>query len=142
MTALRPGLVTDGPEPALIGGRCAACARFHFPKAQICPYCSADNVEEVELSRTGLLWAWTSVSTAPPGYFGEVPYGFGVVELPEGLRVVTRLTESDTGRLTLGQMMHLEIVPVRVDEGNEALTYAFAPSDEFVAAESAAAEEG
>ena len=31
----------------------------------------------------------------PPGYLGEVPFGFGVVELDEGLRVLGRLTESD-----------------------------------------------
>ncbi len=32
---------------------------------------------------------------APPGYAGAVPYGFGVVELPEGLRVITRLADPD-----------------------------------------------
>ena len=35
------------------------------------------------------------MTAPPPGYQGEVPYGIGVVELPEGVRVITRLTESD-----------------------------------------------
>ena len=40
---------------------------------------------------------------APPGYTGEVPFGFGVVELPEGLRVITRLTESRPGKAPFGR---------------------------------------
>ena len=57
----------------------------------------------MELSRQGTLWAWTAVTAPPPGYQGEVPFGIGVVELPEGVRVITRLTESDPGALAEGQ---------------------------------------
>jgi uncharacterized OB-fold protein len=63
------------------------------------------------------------VTAAPPGYRGHVPYGFGVVELPEGLRVVTRLTETDPSRLASGQAMQLVLVPLAED----VVTYAFAP---------------
>ena len=41
-----------------------------------------------------------------------MPFGVGVVELPEGVRVITRLTESDPGALALGQPMELRIVPL------------------------------
>ena len=82
----------DG-SPRLVGGLCDACRRHHFPLLSTCPYCSAEAVTEARLSAVGSLWGWTAVTTAPPGYRGEVPFGFGVVELPEGLRVITRLTE-------------------------------------------------
>jgi uncharacterized OB-fold protein len=69
------------------------------------------------------------VTAPPPGYQGEVPYGIGVVELPEGVRVITRLTEGDPGALTSGQAMELRIVPLHRDgDGNEVVTYAFAPA--------------
>jgi uncharacterized OB-fold protein len=85
----------------------------------------------VELSATGRLWAWTAVTTAPPGYRGDTPYGFGVVELPEGLRVVSRLTEADPARLSAGQAMTLVVEPVYVDdEGRRVVSYAFAPRGE------------
>jgi uncharacterized OB-fold protein len=75
-----------------------------------------------------VLWAWTAVTSAPPGYSGSVPYGFGVVELPEGLRVVTRLTEADPSRLHAGMRMNFTLVPLRRDESGAAiLTYAFEP---------------
>ena len=68
------------------------------------------------------------MTAAPPGYAGRVPYGFGVVELPEGIRVVTRLTEADPGRLEAGQPMHLVVEAVGQDEdGDPVVTYAFSP---------------
>src|SRR5580700_2044960 len=89
---VKEGLFTDSDPPHLLGGRCRTCGHHHFPRRPICPYCASDATEPVELSATGRLWAWTAVTHPPPGYKGKVPYGFGVVELPEGLRVVTRLT--------------------------------------------------
>jgi uncharacterized OB-fold protein len=126
---LREGLVSEGEKPALLGGRCDDCSRHHFPFSDVCPYCSGDRTVVVELSRSGSLWAWTAVTSAPPGYSGTVPYGFGVVELPEGIRVLARITEADPSRLRAGQQMRLVVVPVRRDEqGRELTTYAFAPS--------------
>jgi uncharacterized OB-fold protein len=71
------------------------------------------------------LWSWTAVVAPPPGYEGDVPYGFGVVELPaDGLRVVTRLTEPDPDRLRAGQPMAFTVV--RLD--GDRTTWAFGPS--------------
>jgi uncharacterized protein len=127
--AVHQGLYsTGGDGPRLLGSRCGACGHHHFPRAETCPYCAAPGSEPVELSPAGRLWAWTAVSAAPPGYRGEVPYGFGVVELPEGLRVLGRLTEADPARLAAGQAMHVVVVPLhRDEEGRTVTTYAFAP---------------
>jgi uncharacterized OB-fold protein len=122
------GLFADRDRPRLLGSRCGACATHHFPAHDTCPYCSSDDVAPCDLSPTGVLWAWTAVTAAPPGYRGQVPFGFGVVELPEGVRVLTRLTEPDPSRLEAGQAMGLVIVPLHVDdEGRSVTTFAFAP---------------
>jgi uncharacterized OB-fold protein len=124
------GLFTETEPPHLLGGRCGSCGQHHFPRAIFCPYCASDETAPAELSDGGRLWAWTAVTHAPPGYAGPIPYGFGVVELPEGLRVVTRLTESDPARLRAGQPMHLVLEALHVDdEGRTVLTYAFAADD-------------
>jgi uncharacterized OB-fold protein len=122
-----PAPVHEGlfTEAGLAGGQCSACARRHFPAAERCPWCGADPIATVTLSREGRLWAWTAVTAAPPGYEGTVPYGFGVVELPDdGLRVVTRLTETDPGKLRDGQPMRFVVVQL-IDDTT---TYAFAPA--------------
>ena len=91
-------------------------------------FCSTEDPAPVELSGSGTLWAWTAVTAAPPGYEGEIPYGLGVVELPEGIRVITRLTESDPGALASGQGMELRVVPLHTDDDdNDVVTSAFAP---------------
>jgi uncharacterized OB-fold protein len=118
----------DGDRPVLLGSHCTVCGNTLFPRVDACTYCAADDPEPVELTRRGTLWAWTAVTAAPPGYEGEVPFGIGVVELPEGIRVIGRLTESDPGALWAGQPMELRIVALHTDgEGNDVVTYAFAP---------------
>lgn len=119
-----------GEGVQLVGGYSPSSGRYHFPLAPVCPYTGAEDVEEVALSGRGTLWSWTAVTAAPPGYLGEVPYGFGVVELEEGLRVVGRLTEADPERLRDGQPMRLVGETVFVDEaGDEVVTWAFAPEE-------------
>ena len=125
---VRQGLFTDSDTPTLLGSRCTACGAHHFPRHDSCPYCAAEDPVPTELSGSGTLWAWTAVTSAPPGYGGAVPYGLGVVELPEGIRVIARVTESDPGALSLGQPMRLRIVPLHSDaDGNDVVTFAFSP---------------
>lgn len=125
---VRSSLFEVGDTPRLIASKCSDCGKHHFPRSSTCPYCSSDETEEALLSGTGVLWAWTAVTAAPPGYLGEVPFGFGVVELPEGIRVVSRLTESDPAALEEGEPMRLVVDKLHTDEErNEIVTYAFTP---------------
>ena len=119
-------LARDDGGVTLLGGWSATSGRHHSPPAPLCPYTGADDVEVVPLPRRGTLWAWTAVTSAPPGYEGPVPYGFGIVELEDaGLRVVGRLTESDPAALRFGQPM--EVVPD--DLPGRLAVWAFAPTE-------------
>jgi uncharacterized protein len=123
---VREGLFSEGG--ALLGSRCSNCGSTLFPQADSCTYCATEDPAPVELSRHGTLWSWTAVTAPPPGYQGEVPFGIGIVELPEGVRVITRLTESDPAALQAGQAMECRVVTLHTDaEGNDVVTYAFGP---------------
>ena len=125
---VREGLFTDGDPPALLASRCGTCGSVLFPRVDACTYCATERPEPLDLIGPGTLWAWTAVTASPPGYEGEVPFGMGVVELPEGVRVITRLTESDPGAFEPGRAMELRVVPLHRDaDGNDVVTYAFAP---------------
>jgi uncharacterized OB-fold protein len=126
-TPVHDGLFDDTANgPRLRGTRCRACTRHHFPASVTCPFCGSADVEAVALSPEGTLWGWTGVTAAPPGYDGPVPFGFGVVELPEGVRVITRLEESDPSRLEFGQPMTLVLAEVGTnDDGSPLITYSF-----------------
>jgi len=125
------GLFTTAADGTitLVGGYSPTSGKFHFPLLPACPYTGARDVEEVALGRDATLWGWTAVTAPPPGYEGEVPYGFGVVELThERLRVITRLTEPDPAKLEFGQPMRLVADVLHTDDdGSDVVTYAFAP---------------
>lgn len=120
-------------EPRLIGSRCAGCGIVTFPRQDSCPRCAATEMPEHRLARRGRLWAWTTQEFPPPSppYAGPtgdafVPYAVGYVELADGVKVETRLTE--TKGLVIGMDMDLVVVPFRIDdEGNEVVTFAFRP---------------
>ena len=121
---------TSGGETRLRAAACDACGRLHFPSGDACPYCGGDACRERLVGRAGTLFLHTAIASRPPGYRGELPFGFGVVELPEGLRVVTRLTEADPARLRAGQPMRLVVTPLHVDDdGTQVVSYAYAPED-------------
>jgi uncharacterized OB-fold protein len=124
------GLFTRDDGGRLLGARCVACSRWHFPADPDCPYCSGGGCETAALNARGILRLFTGVLNRPPGYLGDVPFGFGVVELPEGLQIISRLTEADPGKLHIGMPVRLAIVPLHIDEqGREVLSYAFAPDE-------------
>jgi uncharacterized OB-fold protein len=128
--AVTPDLFTLAADGTLtlLGGYSPTSGLHHFPRLELCPYTGANDVEAAKLSSRGTLWAWTAVTAAPPGYAGAVPFGFGIVELAEGLRVVTRITEADPARLEFGMAMRLVADVIAVDDdGTEVVAWAFAP---------------
>jgi scaffold protein (connect acetoacetyl-CoA thiolase and HMG-CoA synthase) len=117
------GLFTTDP-PALRGSRCTACGTLRFPYRELCPSCQSSAVEETALSTEGLVHTFTVVHAAPPGYVGEVPYAFGVVELPEGLRVATTLLAEDLGAIAIGDACRFSLL--ELTGGDEPLlSYAY-----------------
>lgn len=126
---VRDGLFKPADASAqlhLIGGLCSSCARRHFPSQDTCPYCGAGDCSTTPLSCTGTVYLCTTVVSRPPGYEGPVPYGFGVVELDDGIRVVTRIVDPE--RAVAGTAVEITLETIGTDEeGREIVTYAFHP---------------
>jgi len=126
---LKQGLLTSvdpDADPRLVGARCLDCGELQFPASDSCPYCSSSRCEAHALGSRGTLYVYTAVEKPPPGYRGKTPYGFGVVELPEGIRVISRLTESRPARLAFGLPMRLVLEDLFVDDqGNTVVGWAF-----------------
>ena len=114
----------DGDEITLLGGWSPSSGYRHFPRAPVCPFTGADDVEPVDLPRSGTVTLHTEVVVAPPGYFGPVPYGLGVVELDGEplLRIVARL-QGDGIRPGVRVVLVAEEVPDA--DGNALTTWTF-----------------
>jgi uncharacterized OB-fold protein len=122
-------------EPQLIGGQCGECGAVTFPMQSRCPRCSRAAMTELPLPRRGTLVSWTTQGFPPViPYAGDatgqsfVPFGVGLVQLDDVVRVESKLTESDPAKLRFGMEVELVIIPFYVDdEGDEIMTFAFAP---------------
>ena len=133
-TPIAEGLFTwPADSPQLLASRCEQCGEVTFPTQASCPACTSESVAEIRLSRRGQLWTWTIQQFPPPPPFtGDtdnfVPYGVGYVELPEGVRVESRLTTHDPAELEIGMEMELVIEKFRDgDDGEALMTFAFSP---------------
>ena len=118
-----------GEQPSLLGNKCKSCGKLYFPKAAICPDClKEDTLEEVKLSQRGKLYTYTIVRVASPGF--KVPYAFGYIDLPEGLRVCSQIRAAEPleENLKLGMDMELAIGPVREEAGKAIIGYLFHPT--------------
>ena len=125
---IAPGLfVVDDAEPRLLVGRCESCGDLHFPAVETCPYCGRYAIPTA-IGPCGTLRLFTVIQTAPPGYRGPVPYGFGVVEIDTtGLCVLSRLDESSLAGLRPGLPLRLRIAPLFTDpDGCDVLSWSFA----------------
>ncbi len=114
----------DEDGVTLLGGWSPTSGLRHFPTSPVCPFTGADDVVPVDLPRTGSVWLHTTVTVAPPGYSGPVPYGLGIVELDGEplLRVVTRLRGEGLAR---GTSVELGTDEVPGPEGEPAVTWVF-----------------
>lgn len=119
-------LRVDEDGITLLGGWSATSGLRHFPPSPVCPFTGADDIVPVDLPRAGTVWLQTTVSIAPPGYTGPVPYGLGIVELDGEpmLRVVSRLAGEG---LAPGTRVHLDGEELPGPDGEPAVTWVFHP---------------
>jgi uncharacterized OB-fold protein len=119
-------LRVDGGGVTLLGGWSPSSGFRHFPANTVCPFTGSDDVEPVDLPRSGTIWLHTTVTVAPPGYSGPVPYDLGIVELDGDplLRIVSRLSGEGLER---GIPVHLDGETVPGPDGSPSVTWVFHP---------------
>jgi uncharacterized OB-fold protein len=118
----------------LRGSRCKDCGEVFLGKAPACGNCVGEKMEELILSNRGTLWSYTILRYQPPGdYRGlkdpYLPFAEGLVELPEGIRILAPLTERDFDKIKIG--MPLELVVDKLytdDDDNEVIAFSFKPA--------------
>ncbi len=72
---------------------CSSCGELTFPPKKHCPDCWSDEMSWIELSGEGILYARTTIHAAAPQFRDEVPFSVGIVDLEEGIRLVTGLID-------------------------------------------------
>ncbi len=132
---IREGLLTMPLSPLkqvhLAGSKCHFCGEVSLGKRSTCPNCGHNDIEELALSQRGKLWTYTVIRHRPPGdYKGPepfVPFGLGLVELPEGIQVLAPI-DGDIEKLSIGMQLELEAYNLYDnEEGNKVIAFKFKP---------------
>jgi uncharacterized OB-fold protein len=69
--------------------RCRSCGAFRLPSRPRCPDCWSTDTEWVTASGRGTLYSFGIMHQKFPGFEGETPYQYAIVELEEGPRIVS-----------------------------------------------------
>ena len=123
-----------GAGPRLLGSRCASCGAAYFPRGEVChnPECRESKMEEARFGPRGILWSCAIQNYPPPApaRYEEpyTPYALGMVDMPEGLRVLGRISTDDPEGVEVGVDVELVLERLYVDEDEgEVVTWKFKP---------------
>lgn len=130
---LLDGNLLDLNQVALAGTSCSSCEEVSLGHVPLCPNCGSSSVKPLRLSDKGTVWTYTVARHKPPGdYRGPdpfVPFGIALVELPEGLRVMTRV-DCDLEQLRVGLPVEFTPYPRHDADGSITVTFTYKPTTE------------
>ena len=124
MVSFNPVLLTlqaeDG-KPHLLGSRCEVCGKVYFPQQKLCIQCLEEGtVKGHLLSVQGEIYSFTVVereTLAPKGF--QVPYAYGYIDLPEGVRVLSKIIGWGSETLKINAPVEMVLEEIRQNEGGE-----------------------
>jgi len=96
--------------------RCTDCGAWRHPPRVMCARCGSERWQWTPTSGRGRLYTWTVTHQAlVPAFADDVSYAVAVVQLEEGVRLVTAVTGTAPAALEIG--MPLEVAFVEAAEG-------------------------
>lgn len=108
-------------EGRLVGSRCLSCGHVSFPPRADCIECLSPDFEWVEYSGKCILHTFTIIHAAPTGFDDIAPYIIGIVDLPEGGRLLGWMRGIEKEEIKIG--MPLKVVPRMFEEIPEIKVY-------------------
>jgi uncharacterized protein len=101
----------------LVVQRCTTCGEFQFYPRALCVACAGET-EWVDASGRGTLYTYTIIrQNRSPAFAALSPYAVGIVELEEGVRMMSNIVDCDVERLTVGMALEVVLVKAADDVG-------------------------
>ena len=92
--------------------KCQDCGQFHFYPRMLCPHCWSEQIKFEIASGQGTLYSYTRIFPKPP----KEPYVVALVELKEGVRLMTNLLVDTQQELKVGMPMEVQFVKIPESE--------------------------
>lgn len=98
-------------EGKLLLKQCQRCELvFYYPRV-FCPDCLENGTDWIEASGRGTIYSYSIIRQAAGSYADETPYVLAIVELKEGVRVMTNIIIDSEDELSIGQEVEVVFHP-------------------------------
>jgi uncharacterized protein len=95
--------------------RCQNCGHRSHPPRPMCPRCLSTEMGWTPAATTGVVHTWVTFSSPRSAYPGiKCPYAVAVIELADGMRIVSNIVEMDPADIYIG--MPVEAVFMDIDQ--------------------------
>jgi uncharacterized OB-fold protein len=101
-------------ERRLVAQRCAACGRFRHPPRPMCPHCRSLDYDVIELTGRGTVYSY-AVLHHPQNPMFDYPVLAALVDLDEGIRLVSDLVSVDPGAVRIGMPVEVRFAETAED---------------------------
>lgn len=100
----------------LLVQRCSSCQKLRYFPRPACPRCGSEEYTWHKASGKGTLYSYAIIHPPTlPAFKDKVPYPVILVELAEGVRMVSNIVDCKNEELRIG--MPLEVVFEKINEG-------------------------
>ena len=104
-------------EGKLVLQRCVPCGDYQFYPRALCASCAGET-EWVDASGRGTLYTFTIIRQNRSTAFKDLsPYAVGIIELEEGVRMMSNIVDCDVDRLEVGMALEVLLLKAADDVG-------------------------
>src|SRR5437868_4256336 len=83
--------------------RCQKCSEVNYPPRVACPRCLGTDIEWFKASGRGQVYTYTIIyQAADKSFEKDLPYVYAIIELEEGVRVVSNVVNVDPRKVSIG----------------------------------------
>ncbi len=112
------------PRYRLVGEECEACGNKYFPARPVCS-CGSTEFKGYKLTQTGEVVTWTVIKNAPIGFEKYTPYVVGLIELGDGIRILSQIVDVDPEDVSAGLKVEACFRRVKEDGKTGILQYGY-----------------
>ncbi len=111
---------------SLIGNHCENCGADYFPQRKLCPACRRKGkLVAKRMPREGKIISFTQVHAAPAGFELEAPYWLGLIELNNGVRVLSQIVDVNPALMRIDAPVVMVFRKIFEDDKHGAIAYGY-----------------
>jgi uncharacterized OB-fold protein len=111
---------------SLIGNHCTTCKTDYFPPRVFCPQCRRKGkLVQKAMPRSGKIVSFTEVFVGPIGFENETPYFLALVDLGNGVTILTQIVDSPHEKITIGAKVKKMFRKIQDNDAEGVINYGY-----------------